>query len=53
MWQRAGGKDAPENNLKVPVAAARTTRPCFNGHDDVVSQDGARNAGEMSLRRRM
>jgi len=29
MWQR-GGWDAPENNLKVPAPAARTTRHRFN-----------------------
>jgi hypothetical protein len=30
MRQRTGNKDAPENNLEVSVAAARTTRHCFN-----------------------
>jgi hypothetical protein len=30
LWQRGGCKDAPENNLELPVAAARTTRHCFN-----------------------
>jgi len=30
MWQPRGCKDAPENNLEVSVAAALTTRHCFN-----------------------
>src|SRR5690349_1780994 len=29
-WQRTGDRDAPENNPEVSVAAARTTRHCFN-----------------------
>src|SRR5690242_4209252 len=68
MWHRYGYKDAPENNLAVSAPAARTMRHCFSApvtvgryprhtrgtaHDNQISHKSARNAGEMSLRRRM